>query len=90
VGNGLAQPHYLVYEITIKREIPEKESVMSKILNVIIGLVGVWVTYLGVFNIVTSGGGSTAELQEAQLWVGIMALSIGIGLLAIFLRLIRR
>ena len=63
---------------------------MSKVLTVIIGLVGVWVTYLGVFNIANSGGGSTAELQEAQLWTGIMALSIGIGLLAIFLRLIRR
>jgi predicted benzoate:H+ symporter BenE len=80
----------LVYEITNKREIPEKERVMSKVLNVIIGLVGVWVTYLGVFNIVDSGGGSTAELQEAQLWVGIMALSIGIGLLVILLQLIRR
>ncbi len=63
---------------------------MSKVLNVIIGLVGVWVIYLGVYNIVSSGGGSTAELQEAQLWVGIMALSIGIGLLVILLRLIRR
>ncbi len=63
---------------------------MSKVLHVIIGSVGVWVTYLGVYNIVNSGGGSTAELQEAQLWMGIMALSIGIGLLAILLRLIRR
>ncbi len=63
---------------------------MFKVLNLIIGLIGVWVTYLGIFNIVDSGGGSTAELQEAQLWTGIMALSIGISLLAILLRLIRK
>ncbi len=63
---------------------------MSKVLNVIIGLVGVWVTYLGVYNIANSGGSSTAELQDAQLWMGIIALSIGIGLLVILLRLIRR
>ena len=63
---------------------------MSKVLNVIIGLVGVWVIYLGVYNIVNSGGGSTAELQEAQLWMGITTLSIAIGLLAVFLRLIRK
>ncbi len=63
---------------------------VSKVLNAIIGVVGVWVIYLGVYNIVNNGGSSTAELQEAQLWVGIMGLSIGIGLLAIFLRLIRK
>ncbi len=80
----------MVYEIANDREIPEKERVMSKVLDVIIGLVGVWVAYLGVYNIVSSGGGSTAELQDAQLWMGIMALSIGIGLLVIVLRLIRR
>ncbi len=63
---------------------------MSKVLNVIIGLVGVWVTYLGVFNMINSGGGSTAELQQAQLWTGIGFLSIGIGLLLILLKLIRK
>ena len=63
---------------------------MSKVLNVIIGLAGVWVTFLGVYNIVNSSGGSTAELQDAQLWTGIIALSAGIGLLAILLRLILR
>ena len=86
MGNGLAQAYYLVYEIVNKREILGKERAMSKVLNVIIGLVVVWMAYLGVYNIVNSGSGSTAELQEAQLWMGIMALSIGIGLLAIFLR----
>jgi predicted benzoate:H+ symporter BenE len=68
----------------------EKESVMSKVLNVIIGLAGVWVIYLGVYNIANSSGGSTVELQDAQLWTGIIALSAGIGLLAILLQLIWR
>ncbi len=63
---------------------------MSKVLNIIIGLASLWVIFLGIYNIAAHGGGSTAELQQAQLWTGIMALSIGIGLLAIFLRLIRK
>ncbi len=79
-----------MFHCELKWKILEKESVMSKVLNVIIGLIGIWVTYLGVYNIANSSGGSTAELQDAQLWTGIMALSIGIGLLAILLQLIRR
>ncbi len=63
---------------------------MSKVLNIIIGLASLWVIFLGIYNIAAHGGSSTAELQQAQLWMGIMALSIGIGLLAIFLRLIRK
>ncbi len=63
---------------------------MSKVLNIIIGVIVVWLIWMGIYNIVNSGGSSTAELQDAQLWMGIMALSIGIGLLAIVLQLIRR
>ncbi len=63
---------------------------MSKVLDIITGLVILWVIYLGIFNIVASGGGSTAELQEAQLWTGIGFLSIGIGLVLVLLKLMRR
>ncbi len=63
---------------------------MSKVLNIIIGVIVVWVIFLGIYNIAAHGGGSTAELQQAQLWTGIMVLSIGIGLLAIFFQLIRK
>ena len=63
---------------------------MSKVLSSITAAISLWVIYLGIYNIANSGGGSTAELQQAQLWTGIMALSIGIGLLVIFVQLIRR
>ncbi len=62
---------------------------MSKVLNIIIALASLWVIYLGIYNVAVSGGGSTAELQQAQLWMGIMALSVGIGLLAVCLRFVR-
>ncbi len=63
---------------------------MSKVLNIIIGVIVVWVIFQGIYNIAAHGGGSTAELQQAQLWMGITTLSIAIGLLAVFLRLIRK
>ena len=59
---------------------------MSKFLNVITGLASVWVIFLGIYNIAGHRGGSTGELQQAQLWIGILALSVGIGLLAFFLQ----
>ena len=49
---------------------------MSKVLNGINAAVSVRVIYLGIYNIVNSSEGSTAELQQTQLWMGIMALSI--------------
>lgn len=63
---------------------------MSKVLSGITGLTSIWVIFLGVYNIAAHRGGSTGELQQAQLWVGILALSVGIGLLATFLQLIRK
>jgi len=68
----------------------KKEVLMSKVLGGITGLASVWVIFMGVYNIAVHRGGSTGELQQAQLWVGILALSAGIGLLATFLQLIRR
>ena len=70
--------------------IGKEESLMSKVLSGITGLTSVWVIFLGVYNIAAHRGGSTGELQQAQLWVGILALSVGIGLLATFLQRIRR
>ncbi len=67
-----------------------KEGVMSRVLNISLGLASSWVIFLGIYNIAAHGDGSTAELQQAQLWMGIMALSIGISLLAIFFQLIRK
>jgi hypothetical protein len=63
---------------------------MSRVLNIILGLASSWVIFLGIYNIAAHRGGSTGELQQAQLWIGIMALSIAIGLLAIFFQLIRK
>ena len=51
---------------------------MSKFLSVITGLVSVWVIFLGIYNIAAHRGGSTGEIQQAQLWVGILALSVGV------------
>ncbi|MBI4338075.1 MAG: hypothetical protein HY683_09650 [Chloroflexi bacterium] len=62
---------------------------MSKVLSGITGLASVWVIFLGVYNIAAHRGASTGEIQQAQLWVGILALSVGIGLLAMFLQRIR-
>lgn len=62
---------------------------MSKVLKSISGLISIWVIFLGIFNIAAHRGGSTAELQQAQLWVGILALSVGIALLTTFLQRIR-
>ena len=59
---------------------------MSKFLSVITGLVSVWVIFLGIYSVAAHRGGSTGELQQAQLWIGILALSVGIGLLAFFLQ----
>ena len=63
---------------------------MSKVLSGITGLSSGVVIFLGVYNIVAHRGGSTGELQQAQLWIGILAISVGIGLLTTFLQLIRR
>ncbi len=60
---------------------------MSKVLNIITGVIVVWLIWLGIYNIVPIG---TGDLREAQLWMGIITLSIAIGLLVVFLRLIRK
>jgi hypothetical protein len=62
---------------------------MSKILNVIGGLAITWVIFHGIWNIGNFEGFS-GDLQGVQLFEGIFALAVGIGLLAIFLKLRRR
>ena len=62
---------------------------MSKALNIIGWLAIVWVIQHGIYRIATHRGYSTAELPAIQLWDGILALAIGIGLLVIILQLKR-
>ena len=63
---------------------------MSKFLKTVGVLLSLWVLFLGVYNVVAHKGGSTAELQQAQLWMGIITLSVGVGLLLNALQLTRK
>ncbi len=62
---------------------------MSKIPNGIGGLAIAWVVLHGIWNIGNFEGFS-GELRGAQLFEGIFAISVGIGLPVIFLKLIRK
>ncbi len=66
-----------------------KEKAMSKALNIIGGLAILWVILHGIWNIGNFEGFS-GDLQGAQLFEGNFALAVGIGLLAIFLKLVRK
>jgi hypothetical protein len=69
----------------IKRE----EEAMSKALNITGGIAILWIILHGIWNIGNFEGFS-GELQGAQLFEGIFALSVGIGLLVVFLKLKRK
>ncbi len=62
---------------------------MSKVLNSLGWLAIVWVILHGIWNIVNFESFS-GDLQGAQRFEGIFALSVGIGLLVIFLKLMRK
>lgn len=62
---------------------------MSRALNIIGGLAVVWVIFHAIWNIGNFEGFS-GDLQGVQLFEGIFALAVGIGLLAILLKLRRR
>ena len=62
---------------------------MSKALNIIGGLAILWVIIHGIWNIGNFEGFS-GDLRGAQIFEGFFALSVGIGLLVIFLKLIRK
>ncbi len=62
---------------------------MSKALNIIGWLAITWVILHGIWN-VGNYGGLTGDLKAAQIFEGIFALAVGIGLLVIFLQLRRK
>ena len=62
---------------------------MSKALNIIGGLAIAWVILHGIWNI-GNFEGFTGDLQGAQIFEGIFALSVGIALLVVFLKLRRK
>ena len=62
---------------------------MSKALNIIGGLAILWVILHAIWNIGNFEGFS-GDLQGAQLFEGIFALAVGIGLLTIFIRIMRK
>ncbi len=62
---------------------------MSKALNIIGWLAIAWVIFHGIWNIGNFEGFS-GDLQGVQLFEGIFALAVGVGLLAIFLKLMRK
>ncbi len=59
---------------------------MSKALNIIGGLAILWVIVHAIWNIGNFEGFS-GDLQGTQLFEGLFALSVGIGLLVVFLKL---
>jgi hypothetical protein len=62
---------------------------MSKVLNSVIVLVIVWAIFHAIWNIGNLEGFS-GDLQGAQLYEGVFALTVGIGLSAILLQLRRK
>jgi hypothetical protein len=62
---------------------------MSKVLNSIAILAIAWAILHGIWNIGNFEGFS-GDLQGVQLFEGIFALAVGIGLLAILLKLMRK
>ena len=62
---------------------------MSKALNIIGGLAILWVIIHAIWNIGNFEGFS-GDLQGAQLFEGILAFAVGIGLLAVFLKVMRK
>jgi hypothetical protein len=62
---------------------------MFKALNIIGGIAILWAIFHGIWNIGNFEGFS-GDLQGVQLFEGIFALAVGIGLLAIFLQLRRK
>jgi hypothetical protein len=62
---------------------------MSKALNVIGGLAILWMIIHGIWNI-SNVEGFSGDLQGAQLFEGIFALSVGIALSVVFLKLRRK
>ncbi len=62
---------------------------MSKALNIIGGLAILWIILHGIWNIGNFEGFS-GDLKGAQIFEGIFALAVGIGLLVIFLQIKRR
>ncbi len=62
---------------------------MSKALNIIIVLAILWVIQHGIWNIGNFEGFS-GDLRGTQIFEGFFALSVGIGLLVIFLKLMRK
>ena len=67
----------------------KKEDRMSKALNIIGGIAILWMILHAIWNIGNFEGFS-GDLQGAQLFEGIFALSVGIGLLVVFLKLMRK
>jgi hypothetical protein len=62
---------------------------MSKALNIIGGLAILWIIIHGIYNIGNFEGFS-GDLQGVQLFEGIFALSVGIGLLVVLLKFRQR
>ncbi len=62
---------------------------MSKALSIIGGLAILWIILHGIWNI-GNFEGFTGDLKGTQIFEGIFALAVGIGLLVIFLQLRRK
>jgi hypothetical protein len=62
---------------------------MSKILNIIGGLVILWVIFHAIWNIGNFEGFS-GDLKSVQLFEGLFALAVGIGMIVIFVKLRRQ
>ncbi len=62
---------------------------MSKALNIIGGVALLWIILHGIWN-VSNYGGLTGDLKTVQIYEGIFALAVGIGLLVLFLQLRRK
>jgi hypothetical protein len=70
---------------------------MNKAINIIGGLAILWVILHGIWKVILHGiwnignfEGFSGDLQGVQLFEGIFALTVGIALLSIFLKIRRR
>ncbi len=63
---------------------------MSKALNIIGGLAILYIVIHGIWNVGSFDPHLTGDLKVAQIYEGIFALAVGIGLLVIFLQLRRK
>ncbi len=63
---------------------------MSKALNIIGGIAILWIISHGIWNVGSFDAHITGDLKAAQIYEGLFALAVGVGLLVLFLQVKRK